>query len=113
MSDRREFTKAVKLAAWKRCGGNCEKCTAKLYPGKIEYHHAKEDTFGGEPTLENCAVLCVGCHSAITGERAKVIAKSSRVRAKHLGIKRKRQGFRGWRRFDDSIVYANSARRGE
>jgi 5-methylcytosine-specific restriction protein A len=102
---RREFTKAIKLAAWKRCGGHCEGCTAKLYPGRIEYHHKTEDTFGGEPTLENCSVLCIACHGAITGERAKVIAKSSRVRAKHLGIKRKRQGFRGWRRFNNEIVW--------
>ena len=85
---RREFTKAVKLAAFQRSGGNCEGCTARLAVGRFEYHHQTEDTFAGEPMLENCQVLCVPCHSAITRKQAAVIAKSSRVRAKHLGIKR-------------------------
>lgn len=84
---RREFTKAVKLLAWNRCNGYCEGCTGKLYPTKYEFHHTKEDTFGGEPILENCTVLCTACHANITGKQAKVIAKSNRVRNKFLGIK--------------------------
>lgn len=87
---RREFTKAIKLAARNRCGGNCEGCTGKLFPGKYEFHHDKEDTFGGEPTLENAVVLCINCHDRITYSRAKVIAKSNRVRNKFLGIKTKK-----------------------
>ncbi len=90
MSKRREFSKSVRLAAWNRCQGRCESCTGKLYPGRIEYHHDKEDTFGGEPTLENAVVLCTACHSNITGKQAKVIAKSNRVRNKFLGIKTKK-----------------------
>ncbi len=86
---RREFTKAVKLGAWQRAQGNCERCTVKIIGG-AEYHHDKEDTFGGEPVLENCVVLCKPCHRGITGERAKVVAKSNRVRNKFLGIKTKK-----------------------
>ena len=107
---RREFSKAVKLEAWKRCQGHCEKCTARLYPGRFEFHHDKEDTFGGEPTLENCKVLCIGCHDEITGKQVPVIAKSNRVRNKHLGIKPKRQGFRGWRRMNGQIVWTDQRR---
>ncbi len=105
---RQEFTKAVKLAAFKRADGHCEGCTAKLYPGKFDYHHDKEDTFGGEPTLDNCKVLCVACHSKITRTRAKVIAKSNRVRNRHIGI-RKRTGFRGWQKMNGTAVYADKA----
>ena len=86
---RQEFSKAVKLAAFQRCKGFCEECTALLFPTKTEYHHDKEDTFDGEPTLENCKVLCTACHSRITRRRAAVIAKSSRQRANHLGISSK------------------------
>jgi 5-methylcytosine-specific restriction enzyme A len=86
---RREFPKAVKLAAFQRSKGYCEGCTAPLVPSKFDYHHDKEDTFGGEPTLENCKVLCTTCHGKITGVRAALIAKSNRVRAKHLGIRKK------------------------
>ena len=41
MTERREFSKAVKLAAWQRCEGRCEKCTTKLYPARFDYHHVK------------------------------------------------------------------------
>lgn len=87
---RQEFTKRVKLDAWERCGGRCEgNCGgAKLYPGKYEFHHDTECTFGGQATADNCLVLCIACHSAITRKRASVIAKSNRVRERHLGIKR-------------------------
>ena len=91
---RQEFSKSVKFTAWKRSDGSCEKCTAKLFPGNLEYHHIQEDTFAGEPTLTNCLVVCRACHVRITRDRAPVIAKSSRVRARHLGIK-KRSSFVG------------------
>lgn len=85
---RREFPKSVKVAAWNRSGGQCEGCTAKLFPGKYEYHHIKEDTFGGEPVLGNCVVLCIACHGKITASQAGKIAKSNAVRNKYIGIKR-------------------------
>ena|SRR6202035_312995 len=90
---RQEFSKRVKLEAFQRSNGRCEGCTVRLMPGHFDYHHRQEDTFGGEPTLENCQVLCDLCHGKVTKERAPLIAKSNRVRAKHLGIKRKRASF--------------------
>ena len=88
---RKEFSKKVRLEAYQRSGGNCEECSAKLYPGKYDYDHVVPDTMGGLPTLENCRVLCTACHSRKTGTRdAPAIAKSNRVRAKHLGLKVKR-----------------------
>lgn len=108
---RQEFKKPVKVAAWKRANGHCEKCTAKLYPGKYEYHHDKECTFGGDNSLENCVVLCVPCHDLITGARAKDVAKSNAVRNKHAGIKRKPKGrplpgtkASGWKRKMDGTL---------
>ena len=86
---RQEFPKKVRLARWQHCKGFCESCTCMLFLGKYHYHHEHEDTFGGEPSFENCRVLCVACHDRITRRRAAVIAKSSRVRNKHLGISRK------------------------
>jgi 5-methylcytosine-specific restriction protein A len=109
MTERREFTKAVKLDAWKRAAGQCEKCTAKLFPGNVEYHHDKECTYGGAATIENCVVLCRACHSTITGKRAKDIAKSNRVRNRNIGIKKPRT-IRAWRKFDGTPVYASRDR---
>jgi len=87
-----EFPKSVKLAAWQRANGLCEYCTARLYPGKFDYHHDKEDVFDGEASLENCKVLCTSCHGAITSKRAPVIAKSTRQLIAHAGIKRTPKG---------------------
>ena len=85
---RREFTKAIKLAAFQRANGKCENCTARLMPGRFEYDHRLADTFGGEPTLENCEVLCTNCHDAKTHKSdIPAVAKSNRVRAKHIGAK--------------------------
>lgn len=84
---RREFPKSVRLAAWNRCGGNCEGCGAKLYHGKYQFDHERPDGLGGEPTLENCRVLCTACHGAKThGEDRPRMAKADRQRAKHLGL---------------------------
>lgn len=82
---RREFSGKVKLAAWERCGGNCEACRARII-GRAEYDHILPDALGGEPTLENCAVLCSKCHriKTSTGDVPR-IAKAKRQQRKAIG----------------------------
>src|SRR4051794_29956722 len=107
MMPRREFPTKVKIQAWERCGGKCEKCTARLLPGRFDYDHDKPDAFDGAPDLENCRVLCDNCHGEKTFKRdIPAIAKSNRVRNRHLGIK-KRSGFRGWRKMNGDLVFAD------
>ncbi len=108
---RAEFSKRTKVIVWNRAAGQCERCTAKLYPGKYEYeyHHVLEATFSGDPTPQNCQLLCVACHEEITADRAPVIAKSNRVRDKHIGIRKPRSITR-WRKFSGEIVYATRER---
>jgi len=85
---RREFTARVKVAAYERSGGFCEACSCRLQVGRIHYDHRIPDALGGEPTFENCAVLCTHCHSAkTTGEDVPRISKMKRQRAAHLGAK--------------------------
>jgi len=83
---RREFSAKVTDAAFARCGGHCEGCSAPLRPGKIEYDHILSDGLGGGPTLDNCQVLCTACHSLKThhSDRPKM-AKADRGRKKHFG----------------------------
>lgn len=104
---RREFSKKVRIAAWERSGGHCEKCTAKIYGGNgPHYDHVLPDALGGEPTLDNCQVLCKTCHGGKTsGEDVPRIAKAKRGHEKRIGARDKRGGFRGWRRFDGSVVW--------
>lgn len=87
--NRRPFPAKVMLAAFERAKDHCESCTARLVTGKFQYDHRIPDAMGGEPTLENCEVLCTSCHSGKTrlGD-IPAIAKVKRIRAKHAGIKK-------------------------
>lgn len=108
---RREFSKKTKLAAFQRCNGICEakNCGVKLTPGKYTYDHRVPDQLGGEPTLENCQVICSACDKAKTRQDAGDIAKARRRNYQHIGIKKPRTITR-WRRFDGSAVFASRER---
>lgn len=83
---RRGFTARTKIAAFDRCGGKREQCSAPLRPEKFHYDHRIPDQLGGDPTLENCQVLCVACHGAKTAKQdMPAIAKAKRREASHLG----------------------------
>lgn len=85
---RREFSKAVKATAALRADGKCEGCTRKLREGDFHYDHDIADGLGGEPTLENCKVLCRSCHSVKTTKHdVPRIAKTKRNFKKSHGIK--------------------------
>ncbi len=86
---RREFPKQVKRDAFLRANGCCEGngCGARLSIGKYHYDHEIPDALGGEPTLENCLVLCIACHKVKTsGSDVPAIAKTKRIRDRHIGI---------------------------
>lgn len=96
---RREFPARVKVAAYERAGGGCEECGTPLRVGKTHYDHVLPDALGGEPTLENCAVLCSGCHGVKTARQdVPTIAKMKRQRAKHLGAKVSKWPRSKWKR---------------
>lgn len=85
---RREFSKKIKLAAWRRSGGRCETCTSKLFAWSVHYDHLIPDALGGEPTLDNCRAVCRTCHGVKTSkEDVPAIAKAKRRELSHAGIK--------------------------
>lgn len=93
---RREFTTKIKVAAFKRAEGFCEACGAFLQGGRVEYDHRIPDALGGDPTLENCEVLCKNCHGAKTAKKdVPQIAKAKRVEAQHIGAKTTRNPLPG------------------
>jgi 5-methylcytosine-specific restriction protein A len=114
---RREFSKQVRRDAFARANGKCEGwlpngtlCEAKLTIGKYHYDHVIPDAHGGEPTLENCAVICLPCHKFKTAKKdVPAIAKTKRIQDRHKGIKKPRT-IRSWRRFDGTIVHADRER---
>jgi len=91
---RREFSKQVRRDAFARAAGLCEgqpygeRCCVKLTIGKFHYDHEIPDGLGGEPTLENCRVLCIACHKDKTITKdVPTIAKAKRISDRHIGIK--------------------------
>src|SRR5215467_8141077 len=94
------FSKDVKLAAWRRANGHCEKCTAPLAQGKFRYDHRNPKEFSNDHSLENCQVLCDACDHTKTYKRdIPAIAKSNRVRERHAGIRPDRTTT-AWRKWD-------------
>lgn len=104
---RQEFSKAVKLAAWERCGGRCEcGCGIKIL-GRPEYDHwPVPASIGGPGTLDNCRVLDKKHHRQITAEKdIPEIAKSDRIFEKRIGVRKSRhpmrkapEGYNSWTR---------------
>ncbi len=91
---RKEFPAKVRRAALARSGGICEdvtagyRCQSKLGPGNVEYDHQIPDGLGGEPTLENCVVLCRIHHKIKTSTQdVPRMAKADRSKARHLSLK--------------------------
>jgi hypothetical protein len=61
-------------------------CATRLTVGKFKFDHKLPDALGGQPTLENCQVICATCDDAKTyGGDIPQIAKAGRQRAAHLG----------------------------
>jgi 5-methylcytosine-specific restriction endonuclease McrA len=95
---RREFPTKVKVAAFQRSGGFCEGCGVKLTVGKHHFDHRIPDGLGGEPTIENCVVLCLSCHGAKTAsEDVPRIAKAKRQEANHVGARQSARPLPGGR----------------
>lgn len=102
---RREFSKPTREAAHRRSGGVCEchllakagipgfkaeGCGCTLGPGNTFYEHIIQDGAGGEPTLENCAVLTKTCWRLKTDTiDAPVVAKVIRQHQRDIGIGRR------------------------
>jgi 5-methylcytosine-specific restriction endonuclease McrA len=84
--NRREFSPKTMAAAFQRAAGKCEGCGSRLYVGKYHYDHKRPAALYGKATLENCAVLCVGCHGEKTAtEDVPRIAHAKRQERKHIG----------------------------
>ena len=91
---RKEFSKAVKVARLKHATRDgipyCEDCGIQLKPGMFAFDHDDPDGMTGEPTFDNCRVLCVGdnsCHAKKTKLDQGDIARAKRLEARDVGLK--------------------------
>ncbi|QIG51823.1 HNH endonuclease [Nordella sp. HKS 07] len=80
----------MKKAAKARAGDNCEQCGLPFAGRRPEYDHILPDGLGGEPTLENCAVLCPSCYRIKTHTEDRLrMQKADNIAKKNDGLKRK------------------------
>lgn len=107
---RREFTGKVMAQAALRANKQCECCTRVLRAGDFHYDHIIPDALGGEPTLDNCQVLCLSCHSVKTTKQdVPRIAKAKRNFRSANGIKKPRTMTK-WRKFNGETVTVSRER---
>lgn len=91
--------------------GICHICGGKISVGEAwELEHPIALAMGGADDDSNWQLAHVKCHKRKTAADMATIAKSNRVRARHMGV-RKPAKFRGWRKFNGEIVYADDERR--
>lgn len=86
---RREFPKAIKVASIKaNTRDNVTYCEGCGLPAKrFHFDHRNPDGLTGQPTLENCQLLCEPCHAEKTKQDVANIAKAKRREASHLGVR--------------------------
>jgi len=84
---RRNFSAAVKRAAWQHCNGRCQDCTAPVAAGSFIYDHIVPWELTRNSSLANCQVLCLTCDDDKTyGRDIPMIAEADRKADFHLGI---------------------------
>jgi 5-methylcytosine-specific restriction protein A len=85
-------------------GSTCCICLEPIPAGEpFIDEHIIPLALGGTNDMSNRGPAHVGCAKKKTQRDLQLIAKAKRVRARHLGIKKK-SSFRGWRRFDGTPV---------
>jgi HNH endonuclease len=123
MTARREFTAKIKLEAWARCKGRCERCKEKIVGSRAppQYDHSTPEAVADKSkplSVDDCNVLCLDCHFLKTFRRAwgpasrgdvTEIAKTKRIQAKQAGKQRKGRPMpgtkaSGWRKRMDGRV---------
>jgi hypothetical protein len=99
-NQRAEFLEAHGKICW-RCGLPIDPIKQKWHEGHVGAPHA----LGGTKTAPEHKE----CNMADAPNVTKMVAKANRVRAKRLGATQKKQGgFRGWRKFDGTIVWRST-----
>ena len=88
---RRSWTARRRLALFEAHGGKCHLCGAKIDGTREAWdvEHIIAVARGGDDDESNCAPAHVACHKAKTAQDVGLIAKETRVRAKHNGARPK------------------------
>ena len=90
-TDDEDIPTRVKLRVFDRFGGRCAGDCGLVIRGSLRpaYDHVRAITNGGENREGNLQLLCVPCHKDKTKADVGEKRVNNRVKAKHLGIKKK------------------------
>ncbi len=104
---RRPISTSKRVRIFLEASGICHLCKLKIDESKQPWHceHVTPLWLGGLDDPSNLRPAHVDCHASKSADEAPQRAKSNRIRARRLGIKKPRS-IRQWRRFDKSIVNA-------
>ena len=89
MNSRRTLTQGQKRDIVHRQSGICPECGEKLNLARqeVEYDHRIPLAISNDNSLDNFDCLHMPCHKKKTKRDRRDIAKTERIRAKHLGTK--------------------------
>jgi 5-methylcytosine-specific restriction endonuclease McrA len=89
MTRRLTLTKAMRARIFWAHEGRCYICSKTIFVAEQwDVDHIKPLWLGGKDAESNMKPVHIGCHAGKTVEEAPVRAKSNRVRAKHLGLRK-------------------------
>jgi 5-methylcytosine-specific restriction protein A len=106
MSSRRRLTKLARVRIFDAACGICHICEQPIRKQPWDIDHIKPLWLGGADDESNMRPAHIRCHQDKTSAEAPVRAKGTRIRARHIGVK-KPTTFRGWRKFNGTLVFAN------
>jgi 5-methylcytosine-specific restriction protein A len=90
MPERRSLSPMKRLAVFERAKGVCHLCEQRIKAGdKWEVEHVRPLGLLGEDEAHNMAPAHVACHAEKTKIDVPAIAKAKRMKARHLGIKKR------------------------
>jgi 5-methylcytosine-specific restriction protein A len=108
MTKRRTLSRVARTRIFDNARGTCCLCNFKIHAERGDkwiVEHIKPLWLGGDDDERNMGPAHYKCAIEKTSQEAPVKAKSDRVRANHLGIKKPRT-MRSWRKFNGEIVTA-------
>ena len=116
MTKRRTLTRVARTRIFDNAKGTCCLCNFKIDAGRGDkwiVEHIKPLWLGGDDDERNMGPAHYKCAIEKTRQEAPVKAKSDRVRANHLGIKKTRNPMpgskaSGWRKRMDGTVERRS-----
>lgn len=87
---RRSLTQLQRAAIFERFGGICHLCGVKVRLGEPwDAEHVIPLAMGGEDGGDNLKPAHRSCHAAKTATDKRDLAKVARIRAKHIGAKKR------------------------